>query len=442
MSVKLKQLILIGGDIAIFYFSLYLTLAIRYGELTAGIRESHLAPFTILFGFALFVFYIAGFYEVRGLKNNAEFGKRFSITLLVDFLIAIGLFYFIPIFGIAPKTNLFIFFIIMSAASYVWRTWYNSLLSTGGPGKKMLIVGHNRVVEEVVEHIAQNPQLGYELTFTMKEGLRDKDFRHLSSIIQSHHINLIVVPAHLKKSSPVARTIYHNLIFGIEVVDLAELYETLFGKVPLSELEEVWFLENLAKSHPIHDAIKRPLELILAALLGALTLPLAVIIVLSIKLTSPGSAFFTQVRVGKNDKHFILWKFRTMVENAEANGPKWSKPKDKRVTPIGKILRRTHLDELPQLWNIFRGNLSLVGPRPERPEFTESLEKEIPYYALRHLVSPGLTGWAQVNYRYGSSLDDAYEKLQYDIYYLKHRNFLLDLGILAKTLKHLFVTAA
>ena len=136
MSVKLKQLMLIAGDIAIFYLSLYLTLTLRYGGLTEEIQKGHLVPFTILLGFALFIFYIAGFYEVRILKNDAEFGKRFSIALLIDFLIAIGLFYFIPIFGIAPKTNLFIFFIIMSAASYLWRTWYNNLLSAGSPGKK------------------------------------------------------------------------------------------------------------------------------------------------------------------------------------------------------------------------------------------------------------------------------------------------------------------
>ncbi len=441
MTVNLKRLILLAGDIAIFYLSLYITLFLRYGEVGPEVKEGHLVSFSILFALSIIVYYIVGFYELRGMKNDTDFGKRFAVALTSNFLIAILLFYFVPAFGIAPKTNLFIFFIIASSASYSWRTWWNRIAGSRSADKRLLLIGSNRILEEVAAHIRENPQLGYEVSFWMKDGLRDKEFKHLAQIIVGNEINLVVIPAHLKTSSAAARKIYQALNLGIEVIDLSELYETIFEKVPLAELEEIWFLENLAKSHRIHDAVKRPLEVILTGIIGIIMIPIAIIVVVAIKFSSPGSAFFTQVRVGKNGKPFIVWKFRTMVTGAEAEGPKWAAPKDKRITPLGIFLRRTHLDELPQLWNIFRGELSLVGPRPERPEFTATLEKEIPYYELRYLVRPGLTGSAQVNYRYGASLDDAYEKLQYDIYYLKHRSFFLDISILAKTVKRIFVDA-
>jgi lipopolysaccharide/colanic/teichoic acid biosynthesis glycosyltransferase len=249
------------------------------------------------------------------------------------------------------------------------------------------------------------------------------------------------VPARLKKHPHIARLLYANLGLGIEIIDFATLYEICFQKVPLSELEEVWFLENVAQRHELYDILKRPLEMFLAASLGITLLPLGVAIIAAIKFTSPGSAFFSQRRVGRHGHNFTLWKFRTMRHDAECNGPVWAKPNDSRITVIGRFLRQTHLDELPQLWNILRGDLSFVGPRPERPEFTKRLAGQIPFYELRHLVRPGLTGWAQINYRYGASTADAYEKQQYDIFYLKHRSFWIDFLILLKTARRLVTSA-
>ena len=165
---------------------------------------------------------------------------------------------------------------------------------------------------------------------------------------------------------------------------------------------------------------------------------LLIIIAILIKLTSPGSAFFSQKRVGKNGTEFIIYKFRTMRIDAEKDGPQWANyQNDDRATWLGKILRRSHLDELPQLYNIIKGELSFVGPRPERPEFVTKLQKELPYYDLRHLAKPGITGWAQINFRYAASATDAYQKLQYDIYYIKNNSPLLDFLIILKTLKFL-----
>ena len=169
-------------------------------------------------------------------------------------------------------------------------------------------------------------------------------------------------------------------------------------------------------------------------------MPLLLIITLAVKLTSKGAAIFKQKRVGKNGEEFTIYKFRTMKIDAEKNGPQWANYfNDNRATKIGKFLRTTHLDELPQLVNIIKGELSFIGPRPERPEFVESLKKEIPYYELRHLTKPGVTGWAQINFRYGATVQEAYEKTQFDIYYIKNNSPFLDLSILLRTIKFLFM---
>ena len=272
----------------------------------------------------------------------------------------------------------------------------------------------------------------------MQDGLQDKEFQHLSQIIIAHNITTIVIPAHLKKDAPAARLIYKCLTLGIEVIELSRFYEILFRKVPLAELEEVWFLEHLIYRHNIYETVSDPLERIAAVLLGIILLPLMAMIAVLIAATSPGPVIFRQKRIGKGEAEFMIYKFRTMRSDAEKDGPQWANyHKDGRATWIGKILRRSHLDELPQLINIIKGELSFVGPRPERPEFVEKLRKELPYYDLRHLTKPGITGWAQINYRYAASAEDAYQKLQYDIYYLENNSLILDFIIVIKTIKFL-----
>lgn len=438
--VKLKQGALLLGDAALFYISLLLTLLVRYQGFDRAIIDLHFWPFTVILAAWLLIFYITGFYELRGLKNDPVFIRTFAGVLAINGILAIVAFYLVPLFGITPKTNLFIFLIIYSLALFIWRTTFNNILSVGRPANKILLVGYTQAAEELVKKINDNPQLGYEIKFWMKEGLQDKEFEHISQIILANGINMIVVPAHIKKNSRAAKLIYKNLLLGIEVVNLADLYEQIFLKVPITELEEVWFLENIAKQNKIYEFFKRPFELMAAAVLFIVFLPFMALIYFLNWLTSRGPVIYSQKRVGKSGVEFTIYKFRTMVADAEKDGPKWAGAKDKRSTPFGKLLRRTHLDELPQLINIFKGHLALVGPRPERPEFVTDLKKEVPFYELRHLVKPGITGWAQINYRYGASVEDAYEKLQYDLYYLKNRSLVLDIIILIKTLRYFFVT--
>ena len=440
LAVKLKQGVLLFGDVLVLYAALGITLFIRYEAMTREVIEAHLSPFTIIFALWLIAFYIAGLYDLKTLKNDIAFARKFFSLLTINTGIAVILFYFVQAFGITPRANLFFVVIIAGLAGYFWRTFYNNLLSAGAPSNRVLMVGYNKTVEEVVSHVQQNPQLGYDIAFWMKEGLQDKELDHLHQIILANKINLIAIPAHIKKNSKAARLIYKNLVLGVEVVDLATLYENIFQKIPIAELEEVWFLENLSKSHKVYELFKRPIEFLLAIILTIIISPLAMLISALIAGTSRGPIVFRQKRNGEGEREFMIYKFRTMVADAEKHGPQWSGPGDNRITLIGKILRKSHLDELPQLLNIIKGELSFVGPRPERPEFVSQLKKDVPYFELRLLVRPGITGWAQINYKYGASIEDAYEKLQYDMYYLKNRSIPLDFFILLRTIKYFFAS--
>lgn len=213
----------------------------------------------------------------------------------------------------------------------------------------------------------------------------------------------------------------------------------LSGRVRLAELNEGWFLEVVSRRDKLYEVVKNVIDFcsgILGLSILVIFFPFAALL---IEVTSPGPIFYSQKRIGKDGKIFTLYKFRTMVRDAEKEGPQWAQEKDERVTSIGYFLRRTHLDELPQALNLLRGEISLVGPRPERPEFTMPLAKEIAHYHLRELVKPGIFGWAQLNFPYGDSVEDAQEKLAYDLFYIQNRSLFLDIVILLKSVKIIFL---
>lgn len=229
---------------------------------------------------------------------------------------------------------------------------------------------------------------------------------------------------------------------GVRIYDLTDFCEQYLQKVPVLHLRDNWFALSHGFDLLHHDVelkIKRLLDLFLAGTMLIVSLPVMAIIAVAIKLDRRGNArgpvFYRQLRTGANGSEFYICKFRTMVNDAESGGARWAERNDKRVTSVGRFLRDSRLDELPQLWNVLKGEMSFIGPRPERPDFNRELEREIPYYDLRHLVKPGITGWAQVMYDYGSSIEDALEKLQYDIYYIKNYSLLLDLFIVLKTFR-------
>jgi sugar transferase (PEP-CTERM system associated) len=225
---------------------------------------------------------------------------------------------------------------------------------------------------------------------------------------------------------------------GVYVYSLAEFCEQYWQKIPPSYIQDDWFAFTSGFSilhNRVNIKLKKVIDTVAAGFLLILTLPLTLIVAIAIKLDSPGTILYSQVRTGLNGKKFKVYKFRSMCQNAEKQGIQWAKERDPRITRVGYLLRLTRIDELPQIWNVLKGDMSLVGPRPERPEFDLQLREEIPYYDVRYLVKPGITGWAQVCYPYGSSVEDAYQKVAYDLYYIKNYSLLLDLKIAFKTLR-------
>lgn len=439
MNHKIKTSLLLVGDVLALYFALFITLFLRYGsEFYSQFIDYHFLPFTIIFAIWTAIFYIAGLYDLKRLRNNLDFLKTLGLTLFVNSIIAVFFFYLVRAFGITPKTNLFLFIAIFAVIETFWRRWFNALASSGAAPNRIVLIGNTGSANQIRDLITANPQLGYEIVVQTTEREANEP-QALADIVIKNKISLVIIPRHLKNNESLTQTLYELLHRGLEIRDLVNFYELVMRKVPLDDLEEAWFLENLINQQKFYDQLKRAGEFLFALLLEIVLLPLEILIALIIKITSPGPVIYKQVRIGRNGRQFILYKFRTMPTDAEKDGAKWADHNDRRATTFGNILRKSHLDELPQLVNIIKGELSFVGPRPERPEFVKILKEKIPYYEIRLLVKPGVTGWAQINYHKDTTPEDVKEKLQYDIYYIKNRSIILDLAIILKTIKSFFV---
>jgi len=438
MIVKIKQLILFFGDIVVLYACLLATLFIRYGKINDFLIDAHLVPFSIIFILWIIIFYVVGLYDIRNLKKTFDLLQLLIVSITTGTILAITIFYLIPYFKIAPKTNLVIMSALFGILGFGWRSLMAGYSKI--PLRKVLLIGSGEDMEEFNKIISDNPQLGYKVEKKI-ESLDGNKIIDLDNLTKERGVNTVIINPNIGSAKKVFEQLYKNLSLGIEVVDLTTAYELILKKSPVSEVQKLWLITTISKNRSVYEKIKRPIDFVLAIILFILLFPLMILIYILIKITSKGPGIYSQVRLGKNEKEINIHKFRTMIVDSEKNGPQWAKEKDPRTTLIGSLLRYTHLDELPQLINIIKGEVSFVGPRPERPEFVKKLKAEISYYDVRHLVAPGLTGWAQINYRYGSSVKDAQAKLQYDIYYIKHRGLSFDFLVTLKTIKMFFVNA-
>jgi exopolysaccharide biosynthesis polyprenyl glycosylphosphotransferase len=437
MMPNFKKITLLLGDIIILYLSLWLTLLIRYGaDFDFQRWQQHFWPFTIIYLLWVIIFYIDGLYELTLARNNVNFYSTLFRGLMINAGLAIAFFYFIPYLGITPKTNLFLDLIIITLLFSGWRQLYNHLLKSSAFLNNVLVIGKkSKETEQINQIVKNNPQLGYRIVKQIRTDDIQTPFDLLEMASQKN-IKTIVTAIDPHQDSKLVQSLYQCLPLKISFSDLPSFYEKMLGKVPISSIGEIWFLENLTESQKnFYEAIKRVLDMLGSFIFGSVSLIFYPLIILAIKLDSQGPIFFKQRRISQDGQIFKVIKFRSMIEGAEKNGAQWADQQDHRITRIGRLMRKTRLDELPQLWNVFIGQMSFIGPRPERIEFVQQLEKEIPYYQIRHIVKPGLTGWAQVNFRYGASVKDSIEKLQYELYYIKHRSLVLDLSILLRTIK-------
>lgn len=260
----------------------------------------------------------------------------------------------------------------------------------------------------------------------------------LPRLADSHGAEEIILAVNREMNPAAIKALMICFERGVDIVPVVMATERALGRVPLQHLGDRWLPSTFWASNAMplfYDVFKRATDVLFALLVSIVTLPILLLAALLVRLTSHGHAFYRQVRVGMHGRPFTIHKLRTMVNNAEASGARWAEKNDTRITPLGKFLRATRIDELPQLWNVLRGDMSLVGPRPERPEFVDQLEKEIPFYRARFAVRPGITGWAQVKHRYANSVEDTKTKLEYDLFYIKNRSLWLDLVTLGKTAK-------
>ncbi|MFY9493256.1 MAG: sugar transferase [Minisyncoccia bacterium] len=456
MPAQAKKIIILMGDILFLYLALLATVYLRYSGVsglassnytTADFFYIHAQAFTPLMLVWLVVFYIHNLYEITSAKNTLEFYGGLARSLIVNFLAAVLWFYFAGSSEVAPKTNLFIYFAVFSLLFVLWRGQINRILKKNLLVKTAVVSWDERGAVLAIK-LNQNPQIGYKVDFLVgpQQAFANQiHHQHLpqilnpprqvdiASLVNSQGIRAFIIDDKFLDQSSLTSSLY-NFVGHVEVANLSKFSERVWRKVDLNNVDHVWFLNNFASGRrTFYEGVKRVLDFGVVLALFIPSAALGVLVAVLTKLEDSGPVFYKQVRVGRQGRSFTLVKFRTMRTDAEAGGAQWTTPNDARITKVGRLLRKTRLDELPQLINILKGEMSFVGPRAERPEFHELLTKEIPFYDRRYLVKPGLTGWAQINYTYGSSVEDTREKLAYDFYYLKNRSFIFDVGIILKT---------
>ena len=452
MQVPSRALFLTAGDWVVIVLAQLAAVFLRLGFVPGleYIQENGISLVSAIVIYML-VFYAGGMYEPPSRSRQMDFdflplavtGIAAGITGLVLYArpqMTLGR-------GIWVISSLLILWL-----TYVLRRLFVALLRKGFFLKEaLLLCDHpDRAADllRLLEHSAYSPYhvcglvicgaapaAAYGAALPVLGGAADLD-----RLVRDHEVATILLSVSPMRSHELLSRLRPLRYAGVEIMDYVSLSEELAHEIPLAHINDEWLMTVALNSAVVQiRKVKRAVD-IAVALLGLIPgIPLILLAGLLIRLTSPGPAIFRQVRVGLGGKRYVLYKLRTMRTDAESGGAVWSGRQDKRVTPVGYFLRKWRLDELPQLFNILKGEMSLVGPRPERPEFTEKLAAFIPFYDERHLVQPGLTGWAQVRYPYAASFEAAARKLQFDLYYIKNMSFLLDISILLRTFKTIVV---
>ncbi len=439
-----KKILLFTGDILLLLVAIWLSVAIRLNSVNVVTYYTGATVFVVIS--YLLSFYIFDLYDLKFRVYHTDFLTRFFVALLVGTLLT-GVIFYVSMHWKFGRGIVLLNAVFVTFFTLLWRAIFRQFLVAGRTKKRVLIVGAGASGRAMC-HLLQVSD-DYDIAGIVDDDpkVQGKDvagYRVLggSSVIREladgKKIDVVIVAITNEKEKELISSLLAVKLRGIGVYDMQSVYERITGKLPVSHLREGWLA--YADIHGIDNGIykvrgKKLLSQVCAAGLFMVTLPLSLLAILIIKLDSKGPVFFRQKRVGLDGKVFEIIKFRSMVCDAEKNGAMWAVDEDSRITRVGRFLRKLRIDELPQLLNVIKGDMSLVGPRPERPEFVEELQKTIPFYFIRHVIKPGLTGWAQVNYKYGASKEDALEKLQYDLFYIKNMGFMLDIRVILKTIR-------
>jgi len=379
-------------------------------------------------------------YDTARLHTKGDLYFRLLLVpgLLAFILAAVG--YIRPDFLLGNGSSA-VGLLILTFALFGWRLGYGWLVQLPVLVERIYVLGTGERAQRLVQGLRQTPELGIEVaSWTGKlEGAVtiESVAAHLMEVVEKFKVHRVIVAMPDRRGMIPMQELLQLRLRGVKIEEATSWLEKMSGRIEVENLYPSWlvFADGFRRSSTF-TVMRRMLSIVISLVGVILTAPLMPVIMLMITLDSKGPVFYTQTRVGKGGSLFKVVKFRTMRQDAEAlSGPKWAGDNDPRITRIGKFLRSSRFDEIPQLWCVLKGDMAFVGPRPERPEFVAWLSKEIPYYGVRHMVRPGLTGWAQVRYKYGSTVEDAREKLQYDLFYIKNASIGLDLLIMFQTVK-------
>ncbi|PIP55814.1 MAG: hypothetical protein CO183_02110 [Candidatus Zambryskibacteria bacterium CG_4_9_14_3_um_filter_42_9] len=437
-----ESLVLLLGDLIFFVAALWLSLLIRNLEVPSNdLFLTHLVPFSVLFVLWILVFYIAGLYEKHTAILKSKLPSILASTQITNSVLAVVFFYLIPFFGITPKTILFIYLLVSFILILTWRIYGYFVIGHSRPNNAVLI-GSGDEMKELLEEVNNNSIYNIkfissvDLNCALEKGFWDEIISH----IYSEDVAVIVIDLEDKNVDPALPHFYSLIFSKINFIDMHKIYEDIFNRVPLSLLNYSWFLENISTGpRGGYDILKRLMDILISIPLLVIPVLVYPFILIAMMMEDEGPVFNYQDRVGLNNRIIRILKFRTMLFND--NGDWQNKGLTNRVTKVGNFLRKTRLDEFPQLWNVLKGDMSLIGPRPEFPEAVKRYSSEISYYNVRHLIKPGLSGWAQIyqdkHPHHGFDAFETAQKLSYDLYYIKNRSFFLDIKIALRTLKTL-----
>lgn len=425
------RLLLFIVDCCVLFVALYTALLIRTGEaFTLGEFLAYIPPFTLVILVSVSIFYSYGLYDKPSLRLIRELSNRIFTSQILTALSAVLLFYTLPVLGIAPKTILFIYIALSSLLMIIWRKYAFSLVLRYKKHNSVLI-GSGETYHLLIDELSRNPHTGITLIATIDVDSYPMDT--IGKALVNTKPNSIIIDMKDERIKPHLGALYSEFFSGCAVLDIIDVYEDVFDMVPTSLINQEWVFRCISTSRR-YDGVKRFFDVLLAIPSGILSLTVFPFIYLAIKLEDGGPIFYTHKRIGRYGKSFDVYKFRSM-ENLPTN----EKHEIKQVTKVGLFLRKTRLDELPQLWNVIKGDVSLVGPRPEAPSLVDEYIKTVPFYNVRHVVRPGLSGWAQIQQhiapKFGVDVKQTEIKLAYDLYYLEHSSFILDFAIILKTFK-------
>jgi sugar transferase (PEP-CTERM system associated) len=435
LVLLLCEAILVGGS-----FLLATTYLVAPDADIALIYEGGLLKISAITIFTLLLSYYFDLYQPQRISGRWEIYFRLLLVLSVLSFVLAGVVYFVPEVDIG--SNVLVAGVsIMAIALVIWRRVYEWIIGLSIFRERVYVLGSGERARKVIETLRTRRDAGMDVISAENQEAPNGQLERFTAELRAFRnrntrVDRIIVAMQDRRGSMPVRELLDLRLESVVIEDYSSLMERLSGKLPLDGLNpSTLIFTNGFNVRASKQFVRRIVSFTVAFIVLTICLPLIPLIIIAVRLSSPGPILFRQTRVGRRGRLFSVLKFRTMRQDAEEQGAAWATKNDPRVTPLGRFMRQTRLDEIPQLWNVLRGEMGFVGPRPERPEFVQWLSSEIPFYDLRHIIRPGITGWAQVRYQYGATLEETKRKLEYDLYYIKHLSLGLDLLIMFETIK-------